>query len=56
LTLLPAVQTGSSKHLGLLAEGMYGWGVAGALLMWGLGVSELNQHSGKKSSSGVCWW
>jgi hypothetical protein len=39
LTLVPAVQTGSNKDFAVLAGGMYGAGVVGALLLWGLGVS-----------------
>lgn len=38
LALLPTVQTGSNKDLGVLAGGMYGTGVVGALLLWGLGI------------------
>ena len=42
LTVLPAVDRtagGDGGRAGLLAGGMYGSGVAGAVLMWGLGVS-----------------
>jgi hypothetical protein len=43
LTVLPAVDRtggGDGGRAGLLAGGMYGSGVAGAVLMWGLGVSD----------------
>ncbi len=51
LALLPTVQTGSNKDLGVLAGGMYGTGVVGALLLWGLGVSESCISIRRKKSS-----
>ncbi len=43
LRMLPAVSNGSNKDLALLSGGMYGAGVVGALLLWGLGVSPVSK-------------